>query len=341
MWIYVPVGLLLVVFPDGRPATRSGRTALIGLPAVAVAFQLLAGVGGAADAVGAVTAPLKVALVVAFHGLLIAASAAVVLRYRQGDLVVRAQLRWLALAGTGLPLTLLLGSFGYFVLGTSIPTPGRHRAGLSCDSDLDCDRRHATPTLRRRRRHHRLRRLRPDGDHGGRRLHRGLCRHRSGARPLLDDRCRGRHCGVGLHARIDAQPGRAKAGALALPGARASAPRHRPAARARPSRNRLTGGGARDAARGDTRPRPHPHVRRCGGRVRSRGQSRGSHRDPGAAGRHPGRPPASQPRGQAPPLTRRGRRRCTPPGDRPTSRRPRHRPRRGRGQPGTHPARRI
>ena len=122
MWIYVPVGLLLIVFPDGRPASRPGRTALMGLPAVAVAFQVLAGFGGVSDAMGAVTAPLTVALVVAFHGLLIAASAAVVLRYRQGDLVVRAQLRWLALAGTGLPLTLLLGSFGYFVLGTSIPT---------------------------------------------------------------------------------------------------------------------------------------------------------------------------------------------------------------------------
>ena len=50
---------------------------------------------------GAATAPLKVALVVAFPALLIAASAAVVRRYRQGDLVVRAQLRWLALAVAG------------------------------------------------------------------------------------------------------------------------------------------------------------------------------------------------------------------------------------------------
>ena len=121
MWIYVPVGLLLAVFPDGRPATRSGWTALIGLPAVAVTFQLLAGVGGS-DAVGALTVPLKIALVSVFHGLLVLASIAVVQRYRQGDLVVRAQLRWLALAGTGLPLTLLLGSFGYFVLGTPIPS---------------------------------------------------------------------------------------------------------------------------------------------------------------------------------------------------------------------------
>ena len=121
MWIYVPVGLLLAVFPDGRPAGRSGRTALIGLPTVAVAFQLLAGVGGS-YAVGASTVPLKIALVVVFHGLLILASIAVVQRYRQGDPIVRAQLRWLALAGTGLPLTLLLGSFGYFVLGSPIPT---------------------------------------------------------------------------------------------------------------------------------------------------------------------------------------------------------------------------
>ena len=122
MWIYVPVGLLLAVFPDGRPAARSGRIALIGLPAVAVAFQLLAGIGGASDAVGAVTAPTAIALVPVFLALLILASTAVVQRYREGDLVIRAQLRWLALAGTGLPLTLLLGSFGYFVLGTSIPT---------------------------------------------------------------------------------------------------------------------------------------------------------------------------------------------------------------------------
>ena len=121
MWIYVPVGLLLAVFPSGRPATRPGRIALAGLPAVAVAFQLLAGFGGASDAVSAVTVPLAIALVPVFLGLLFLASLAALQRYRQGDLVMRAQLRWLALAGTGLPLTLLVGSFGYFVLGTSIP----------------------------------------------------------------------------------------------------------------------------------------------------------------------------------------------------------------------------
>jgi signal transduction histidine kinase len=115
MWIYVPVGLILAIFPDGRPAGRAGRVALIGLPAVAVAFQLLAGPG---DAVGAVLAR---ALVPVFFGLLVSSAVSAVRRYRRGDSVIRAQLRWLALAGIGLPLTLLVGSFGYFVLGTAVP----------------------------------------------------------------------------------------------------------------------------------------------------------------------------------------------------------------------------
>jgi signal transduction histidine kinase len=116
MWIYVPVGLLLAVFPTGRPASTAGRVALVGLPTVAVGFQALAGTGDS-HTLGA--APFV--LVPVFLGLLVCATVAAVQRYHGGNPVARAQLRWLVLAGTALPSTLLVGVFGYVVLGTAIP----------------------------------------------------------------------------------------------------------------------------------------------------------------------------------------------------------------------------
>ncbi len=114
MWFYVPVGLLLAVFPDGRPANRPGRVALAGLPTVALAFQVLAALGD-----GGPAAVLALALLPVLLALLVAAAASVALRYRRGDRVLRAQVRWLALVGWGLPLTLLVGWLAYFVTGGS------------------------------------------------------------------------------------------------------------------------------------------------------------------------------------------------------------------------------
>ena len=112
MWFYVPVGLLLAIFPDGRPGGRLGRVALVGLPATAVAFQLLAAAPGSGPASYAATALLPL-----FLGLLVSAAASLAVRYRRGDRTLRAQVRWLALVGWGLPLTLVLGWLSYFVLG--------------------------------------------------------------------------------------------------------------------------------------------------------------------------------------------------------------------------------
>ncbi len=113
MWFYVPVGLLLAVFPDGRPAGRAGRAVVVGLPLVALTFQVLAALGG--DLAGVVAVPL----LLGFLGLLVAAAVSLVQRYRRGDRTLRAQVRWLMLVGWGLPLTLLLAWLTYFVVGGS------------------------------------------------------------------------------------------------------------------------------------------------------------------------------------------------------------------------------
>lgn len=112
MWFYVPVGLLLAVFPDGRTASRAGRLAVVGLPVVALAFQVLA--AGGDDTPAGVAA---LGLLPVFLALLVAAAASLARRYRRGDVVLRAQVRWLALVGWGLPLTLVLAWLTYFVLG--------------------------------------------------------------------------------------------------------------------------------------------------------------------------------------------------------------------------------
>ncbi len=114
MWFYVPVGLLLAIFPDGRPAGRTGRVAVIGLPVTAGCFQLLA-----ASSDSPVAGAVAVALLPLLLGLLVAAAASLVLRYRHGDRTLRAQTRWLALVGWGLPLTLLLGWLSYVAAGGS------------------------------------------------------------------------------------------------------------------------------------------------------------------------------------------------------------------------------
>jgi signal transduction histidine kinase len=114
MWFYVPVGVLLAVFPHGRPVNRSGRVVVVGLPACALLFQVLAALGDGGPASAAATALLPV-----FLGLLLASAVSIVKRYGAGGRTLRAQVRWLALVGWALPLTLLLGWLSYFVTGGS------------------------------------------------------------------------------------------------------------------------------------------------------------------------------------------------------------------------------
>jgi signal transduction histidine kinase len=131
MWLYVPLALLVVLYPDGRLPGPRWRVVAYGLPLVAVLFTI----GAAMDPnpfpepyehagrpfgvlPGAVYAGLF-ALLPIFLGLLIACAVAVVRRYRVADETDRIRLRWLALAGLSVPLTLLLCWLSYLLLDTA------------------------------------------------------------------------------------------------------------------------------------------------------------------------------------------------------------------------------
>jgi signal transduction histidine kinase len=131
VWLYIVVALLFLFFPDGRLPGPRWRWVAAGLVVDAVAIQVVmdlapgpydapfASAGhpfgelseSLADGLKAVTFPLLMML-------LVASVVSVWGRYERGDRVRRAQLKWLALAGLGLPLTLALSWGGYLLAGT-------------------------------------------------------------------------------------------------------------------------------------------------------------------------------------------------------------------------------
>ncbi|MFF3664338.1 sensor histidine kinase [Microtetraspora malaysiensis] len=133
MFLYVPAALLMLVFPDGRLTGPCRRWTAAGLLTVSVLFTVIAAFNpdpypppfqhtplllrvdepylSLLNAVGTALLPV-------FLGLLVASAAAMVLRYRRAtDAVRRAQLKWLALGASVLPLTLLLCWAGYLFMG--------------------------------------------------------------------------------------------------------------------------------------------------------------------------------------------------------------------------------
>lgn len=117
MLFFLPFALLLLVFPDGRLVSRRWRVVAIGLPGVVGAFCLLAAFGPQEEGVTGPAAIVAVALLPAFFALLVACAWSTVIRYRGATGKVRIQLRWLALSGATIPLTLLIGWAGNLVLG--------------------------------------------------------------------------------------------------------------------------------------------------------------------------------------------------------------------------------
>ncbi len=130
MWLYVPLALLMLVFPDGRFLSPRWRWVAVALLGVVVAFGVL--VAGAPrpyaapnedapHALGTLPGwalPAALALLPVFLGLLVACAASMAVRYRRAaDAVQQAQLKWLALAATLLPLTLLVCWLSILLLG--------------------------------------------------------------------------------------------------------------------------------------------------------------------------------------------------------------------------------
>jgi signal transduction histidine kinase len=133
MWLFVPPALLILVFPDGRLPGRRWRWVAYGLVIVPLLFIFPA----AADPTPfeppfdgvphlvrlpepweRVLGIFGVALLPVFLGLLVASAASMVVRYRRASGIVRTQVKWFMLGAMCLPATLLLGWFGYLVLGT-------------------------------------------------------------------------------------------------------------------------------------------------------------------------------------------------------------------------------
>ncbi len=119
LWVllYLPLGLLLLGAPTGRPRTRAGWGLWWGGIAVAALFI---GVNVAQSVWPAASDALDLpgfALLPCFLVFLLAAMLTPVLRFRHADAHERLQLRWIFVAGASLPLTLLLCWISYLILG--------------------------------------------------------------------------------------------------------------------------------------------------------------------------------------------------------------------------------
>ncbi|HEX3197795.1 MAG TPA: histidine kinase [Propionibacteriaceae bacterium] len=130
MLYYLPLAWLILIFPTGRLLSPRWRTVLVGLPLVVVIFNLTA-----AMAPGPYTEPftdspkvlgtsevagfVSIACLPIFLALLVASVVSMVQRYRRAGIEEKVQLRWMAVAGLTVPLTLLLCWVSYLLLGTA------------------------------------------------------------------------------------------------------------------------------------------------------------------------------------------------------------------------------
>lgn len=117
MLLYLPLALLLLVIPTGRPATRRWWSVGVALCAVVAAFIAACAAQSLSPTARELLDAPVLALLVLFLGLLIACAAAPFVRYRHADEQQRLRLRWVLAAGLSLPLTLMLCWTSYLVFG--------------------------------------------------------------------------------------------------------------------------------------------------------------------------------------------------------------------------------
>jgi signal transduction histidine kinase len=130
MWLYVPLALLALLFPDGRLLSPRWRWVAAGLFVVPVAFMVLVAIAPGphpepydelARPFGTYgwATPLSLAMLPLFLGLLVLSAASLFRRRRTADALGRDRLKWLAVAGLTVPGTLLLCWFSFLLLGTA------------------------------------------------------------------------------------------------------------------------------------------------------------------------------------------------------------------------------
>ena len=128
MLYYLPLAWLILIFPNGRPLSRRWRLVVIALPVVVVVFNLATAMTTGAYAEPFENSPkvlgshagadyIAIAMLPVFLALLIASVISMFRRYRQATAGERVQLRWMALAGLTVPITLLVCWLSYFLLG--------------------------------------------------------------------------------------------------------------------------------------------------------------------------------------------------------------------------------
>jgi signal transduction histidine kinase len=117
MLLYLPLAMLLLLFPDGRLPGRRWRLVGYGVPLVVVVFNLAIAVSELSETAHAVAVVVASAMPPLLLAGLIGSALSVAVRYRRADPVTRMRLRWIGLAGAAFPLTLLLAWFSYFVGG--------------------------------------------------------------------------------------------------------------------------------------------------------------------------------------------------------------------------------
>jgi signal transduction histidine kinase len=133
VWVLVSLGLLLLYFPDGRPPSRRWRMVpptMIVAAAISHAWGLVDPVPFRPPLEGLIRPPARppvwaeVISVVAFFGLialLVACAVSMIVRFRAGKARIRAQIRWMALAGVGVPGFLVVCGTEILLTGSAGP----------------------------------------------------------------------------------------------------------------------------------------------------------------------------------------------------------------------------
>jgi signal transduction histidine kinase len=119
MLLYLSFAILLLVVPGGHAASRRWRTVGWVIVAVVLAFNALCAVQWAVPSLADATTIPSFVLLFGFFALLIVCAAAPVVRFRHATESDRTRLRWIFLAGTSLPLTLLLCWTSYLLVGNA------------------------------------------------------------------------------------------------------------------------------------------------------------------------------------------------------------------------------
>jgi MFS family permease len=130
-FILVPATYVLLLFPDGRLLSRRWRivtwAAAIGIVFGAIATVLTPGpiedfpeLPNPYAVESPILAPLSAALLLLLGVAVIGSAASVIVRFRRASGEQRQQIKWLALAGTGVAVALPVGVVGYDVWGETV-----------------------------------------------------------------------------------------------------------------------------------------------------------------------------------------------------------------------------